>query len=259
MARPGSGPDPAESQLPLWAAASEPADQASSQPDPAARDQAPDDDPTVSAPEAAPPPATLAPAPPPAPEAAASLPDQAVPTEHAPGPPVPQRPAGPPPRNGGRPGLRLGSGPGARPAPGRGGPPRRSASAGGRGPLTLARSNLQVLDVLARLDPDRPLNAGQRAALEQWAGWGPMAKAFDPYERTPAWQQLGARLRELLTPEEGTAAQQATATSFYTSPTVTAAIWRVLVGLGFAGGQVLEPGCGSGLFIAAAPAGLPIA
>jgi len=85
-----------------------------------------------------------------------------------------------------------------------------------------------------------------------------MAKAFDPYERTPAWQQLGARLRGLLTPEEGTAAQQATATSFYTSPTVTTAIWRVLVGLGFAGGQVLEPGCGSGLFIAATPAGLPV-
>jgi N12 class adenine-specific DNA methylase len=85
-----------------------------------------------------------------------------------------------------------------------------------------------------------------------------MAKAFDPYERTPAWQQLGARLRELLTPEDGTAAQQATATSFYTSPTVTAAIWRVLVGLGFAAGQVLEPGCGSGLFIAATPAGLPV-
>jgi SAM-dependent methyltransferase len=85
-----------------------------------------------------------------------------------------------------------------------------------------------------------------------------MAKAFDPYERTPAWQQLGARLRELLTPEEGVAAQQATPTSFYTSPTVTTAIWRAVVGLGFAGGQVLEPGCGSGLFIAATPSGLPV-
>jgi hypothetical protein len=85
-----------------------------------------------------------------------------------------------------------------------------------------------------------------------------MAKAFDPYERTPAWQQLGARLRELLTPEEGVAAQQATPTSFYTSPTVTTAIWRAVVGLGFAGGQVLEPGCGSGLFIAATPSGLAV-
>ncbi len=137
--------------------------------------------------------------------------------------------------------------------------PAPRAGAGGRGPLTLARSNLQALEVLARLDPGgQPLHPGQRAALEQWAGWGPMAKAFDPHERTPAWQQLGARLRELLTPEEGTAAQQATATSFYTSPAVTAAIWRVLVGLGLAGGQVLEPGCGSGLFIAATPAGLPV-
>ena len=69
-----------------------------------------------------------------------------------------------------------------------------------------------------------------------------------------AWE----RVRELLSPEAGTAAQQATATSFYTGPAVTGAIWRTLEGLGFDGGQVLEPGCGSGLFIAAAPAGLPL-
>jgi hypothetical protein len=85
-----------------------------------------------------------------------------------------------------------------------------------------------------------------------------MANAFDPYQRVPAWRQVGARLRDLLTPEEGSAAQQATATSFYTSPVVTAAIWQVLVGLGFDGGKVLEPGCGSGLFMAATPVGIPI-
>ena len=36
------------------------------------------------------------------------------------------------------------------------------------------------------------------------------------------------------------------------------AVWRILRGLGFDGGQALEPGCGSGLFIAAAPNGLPL-
>jgi N12 class adenine-specific DNA methylase len=164
-----------------------------------------------------------------------------------------------PPRPSGRKGLRLGLGLGARPTPGRGGPPE-PATNGGRGPLTLARSNLRVLEVLAAVHPHRgrPLDAGERATLEQWAGWGPMANAFDPYQQVPAWQQLSARLRDLLTPEEGSAAEQATATSFYTSPTVTAAIWRVLVGLGFDGGRILEPGCGGGLFIAATPAGLPV-
>src|SRR6266540_6998512 len=103
-----------------------------------------------------------------------------------------------------------------------------------------------------------PICPGLRAALAQWTGWGPMAKAFDPYAQHASWQQLGARLREVLTPDEGAAAQQATATSFYTSPVVAAAVWRLLVGLGFDGGQVLEPGCGSGAFIAAAPAELPV-
>jgi N12 class adenine-specific DNA methylase len=173
-------------------------------------------------------------------------------------PPAPARRPGAPPRAGGRPGLRLGAGVGDHPVPGKVGP-SQPLRAGGRGPLTLARSNLQVLQVLTGLDPNQPLQPGQRAALEQWAGWGPMARAFDPRERTPAWRQLGERLRELLTPDEGIAAQQATPTSFYTSPTVTTAIWRALLGLGFDGGPVLEPGCGSGLFMAASPAGIPVA
>jgi len=204
--------------------------------------------PAAAAPQAHAPAAQTAQQPDPAPDPAAA-------SRPAPSP----RPSGPPRRSGARRALRLGFGPGTHPAPGGDRPPRRAAPSGGRGPLTLARGNLHVLEVLARVEAGQPLNAGQRAALEQWAGWGPMAKAFDPYERTRAWQQLGARLRELLTPEEGAAAQQATATSFYTSPTVTTAIWRALVGLGFSGGPVLEPGCGSGLFIAAAPAGVPVA
>jgi hypothetical protein len=66
----------------------------------------------------------------------------------------PRSPAKPPLRRvAGRRGLRLGLGLGARPAPGRGvaPPPARNGS---RGPLTLARGNLQILEVLARLNPD---------------------------------------------------------------------------------------------------------
>lgn len=204
----------------------------------------------------------------PTPPASQDLPSTLSPEASAPAPapaptppPAPSGPPGPPPRRGGRPGLRLSGGLGAHATPRRTGPPRPTATpSGGRGPITLARGNLQVLEALGRLDrdPQQPLSPGHHAALEQWAGWGPMAKAFDPYERTPAWQQIGARLRELLTPDEGVAAQQATPTSFYTSPAVTAAIWGAVVGLGFDGGQVLEPGCGSGLFMAATPNGLPV-
>src|SRR6266511_1414323 len=220
MAHRNPGPDPAEPQLPLGEA-SHPADQPPGRPQPAASEQPTGDEPRVATPQDE----ALSPSPAAAAAAceAPASPGDAVAAEPPPDPPTSQRPAGPPPRNGGRSGLRLGTGAGARVMPGSRNPAPR-AGAGGRGPLTLARSNLQALEVLARLDPGgQPLHPGQRAALEQWAGWGPMAKAFDPHERTSAWQQLGARLRELLTPEEGTAAQQATATSFYTAPAVTAA------------------------------------
>jgi hypothetical protein len=168
---------------------------------------------------------------------------------------APPRPVAAPPRPG-RGGLRLGLGGRATAGPGAGTTNGNGSSA--RGPLALARAGLRALEVLARLDADRPISPHDRAALASWPGWGPMAKAFDPYEQAPGWRQVGERLRELLLPEAGTAAQQATATSFYTSPTVTGAVWRILQGLGFDGGQVLEPGCGSGLFIAAAPPGLAL-
>ena len=158
---------------------------------------------------------------------------------------APPRPVAAPPRPG-RGGLRLGLG--GRATVGLGGDTSNGNGSGARGPLALARAGLRALEVLARLDADRPLSPADRAALAGWPGWGPMAKAFDPYEQAPGWRQVGERLRELLSPEAGTAAHQATATSFYTSPAVTGAVWRILQALGFAGGQVLEPGCGSGLF-----------
>jgi predicted RNA methylase len=42
----------------------------------------------------------------------------------------------------------------------------------------------------------------------------------------------------------------------YTPDYLTRAIWETVRRLGFAGGTVLEPGCGIGLFIAAAPAAI---
>ena len=39
----------------------------------------------------------------------------------------------------------------------------------------------------------------------------------------------------------------------YTDPAIAAEVWQALQGLGFEGGQVLEPGSGAGTFIGRAP------
>jgi hypothetical protein len=250
MSMPARRPDPsAQPPLSLWSAGEEPTDSTPA---------APADQPAGTA-ELTPAPAAPADLPAPAADGSAVVPaataaPQADLSAAATDPAAVAVLAAPP--RPGRGGLRLGLG--GRATAGLGGDTRNGNGSSARGPLALARAGLRALEVLARLDADHPLSPADRAALAGWLGWGPMAKAFDPYEQAPGWRQVGERLRELLSPDAGTAAQQATATSFYTSPEVTGAVWRMLQGLGFDGGQVLEPGCGSGLFIAAAPPGLPL-
>jgi N12 class adenine-specific DNA methylase len=84
-----------------------------------------------------------------------------------------------------------------------------------------------------------------------------MAPAFSP-GRTGTWQEIGERLGWLLPPDQLREAEQATPNAFYTPHGLAGACWEILRGLGFDRGRVLEPGCGSGTFMAAAPAGLPI-
>lgn len=129
------------------------------------------------------------------------------------------------------------------------------------GPLALAQASLTALRAHKTIPPGRVLAADERADLSGWTGWGPLADAVDPYKRhrlTGGWKDVVDELSELLSPQEETAAKEATATSFYTTPAISAAMWDLLIRLGFTGGRVLEPGCGSGNFIAATPPGIKV-
>src|ERR1039457_6341511 len=52
-----------------------------------------------------------------------------------------------------------------------------------------------------------------------------------------------------------TGASRNTLNAHYTDARIAQAVWSAVRALGFGGGRVLEPGCGSGNFIAFAPAG----
>jgi SAM-dependent methyltransferase len=76
---------------------------------------------------------------------------------------------------------------------------------------------------------------------------------FDPARQELAWAR--AELARLLAPEEMAAAARSALNAHYTDAELVRAIWAAVQQLGFAGGRVLEPGCGSGNFIAFAPEG----
>lgn len=124
------------------------------------------------------------------------------------------------------------------------------------GRLALARRCLAAFTTYKAIGPGIEPTPEQRAALAGWAGWGALADAVDVTKRprlTGGWKEISDVLLETMSPVEVAAAKEATATSYYTPPSVIAAMWDILTGLGFPGGRVLEPGCGSGRFIAATP------
>jgi SAM-dependent methyltransferase len=118
-------------------------------------------------------------------------------------------------------------------------------------------------------DAARPAALEEQAVLARWSGWGalptifnaqPVQAAFDSEEEyrraADRWASLGAEreeIRGLLSETEWNAASRNTLNAHYTDVGLVGPIWQTVRRLGFDGGDVLEPGCGSGNFIALAP------
>src|SRR4029077_13468842 len=103
----------------------------------------------------------------------------------------------------------------------------------------------------------RPLTQDEQTLLSQWMGWGPVADLFNR-KASEEWTSLGVELEACLPKDWFESGRAATINSYFTDRFMVDAIWKLVLGLGFKGGKVLEPGCGTGLFLAAAPPDLPI-
>jgi N12 class adenine-specific DNA methylase len=67
------------------------------------------------------------------------------------------------------------------------------------------------------------------------------------------WQEIGETLEGLVSRAELAGLARATQYAHYTPEYLVRALWQAVLGFGFTEGEVLEPGCGTGLFIALAP------
>lgn len=107
----------------------------------------------------------------------------------------------------------------------------------------------------------RKPTAEEIALMDSWYGWGSVADAFAP-KSDPGWKEIGAQivmhLGELCGARGVNEARKAIVTSYFTDSLLSQAIWSLVKGLGFTGGRVLEAGCGTGSFLATAPADLPL-
>lgn len=122
----------------------------------------------------------------------------------------------------------------------------------GRTPRERARANLDALKTLLAVEEEQRAAAPEeQEKMAAYSGWGSLADAFA--EGTPLWDAVGAELKELVSPEEYAAMRATTLDSFYTPPAIARSIWSLLSKMGFKEGRVLEPSCGTGIFLGTRP------
>ena len=123
--------------------------------------------------------------------------------------------------------------------------------------MSRVRANLAALAVLRTVQRDaRPATPPEQAVLARWSAWGAVPEVFDEDHEEFAWAR--GQLDGLMSPGELAAARRTTINAHYTDAALAAVIWEGARKLGFTGGRVLEPGCGSGNFIGLAPDGTQV-
>ncbi len=142
-------------------------------------------------------------------------------------------------------------------------PERKAPPPVATGEKAKTRDILAAIRALKRIESeDRPATDDERQALGRFGGFGAVALSLFPDPVTgrykdALWQFLGEELQALLSPEEYASAKRTTFNAFYTSPAVIDAIHQAISRLGVPeNATVLEPGCGTGNFMAAAPPGM---
>lgn len=132
-----------------------------------------------------------------------------------------------------------------------------------RGWKGTAERNIEAVELVKKLEAEgRPATPDERALLARFTGWGAseIANGIFPDPSTgrfkPEWQALGERLRAAMTDSEYAAARRSTQYAHYTGAPIVRSIYDALGRLGFAGGRVLEPGAGIGLFKGLMPEGM---
>ncbi len=115
---------------------------------------------------------------------------------------------------------------------------------------------IRLADAIA--GEDRHATADEQEVLSRFTGFGASELAQSLFRRPgeafrPGWEDLGTELEQLVTPEQMAGLARATQYAHYTPEYIVRAIWGAVTRMGFAGGTVLEPGCGTGLFLALMP------
>jgi N12 class adenine-specific DNA methylase/adenine-specific DNA methylase len=123
-----------------------------------------------------------------------------------------------------------------------------------------ARDNLAALRLTREIEShNRRATPDEQARLMRFIGFGASELANGCFPRPgdtierPGWEAVAQELRSLVTAEEYAALARCTQYAHYTPEPIARAVWDGLLRLGFSGGRILEPGVGTGMFLAVMP------
>jgi len=122
-----------------------------------------------------------------------------------------------------------------------------------------AADNIAAIRLARQIEDEaRPATTDEQERLGKFTGFGASDLANSFFRRSgeafrPGWEDLGNELEQLVSAEEMAALARATQYAHYTPEFMIRAVWHAVQSMGFAGGTVLEPGCGTGLFLALMP------
>ena len=122
-----------------------------------------------------------------------------------------------------------------------------------------AEDNLAAIRLMAAIEAEaRHARPDEQERLARFTAFGASDLADKLFRRVdegfaPAWEDIGLELEELVSRDDLASLKRATQYAHFTPEFMIRAIWRALRRMGFDGGRVLEPGCGTGLFFALAP------
>ena len=121
-------------------------------------------------------------------------------------------------------------------------------------PVPKYEANIAAIKLLRKLEQEgRAANAEEHSILSLYTGWGGLVKALDGATSDTAWLARHEELKGLLTPKEFESATTSSLNAYYTPLMVVDAMWKAVQRLGFKGGNILEPSCGTGYFIGGMP------
>ncbi|NVN38834.1 lactate dehydrogenase, partial [Komagataeibacter swingsii] len=122
-----------------------------------------------------------------------------------------------------------------------------------------ARDNALAIALLKEIEEaDRNASSPEQIILSRFIGFGAGELANNLFpsgsdSARPGWEEIGEAIHASTTDVERAGLKRATQYAHFTPELIVHALWNKVLQMGFRGGSVLEPGCGTGLFIAARP------